>query len=913
MIKRAFTLTLSVFFLFCCQTLLAQDGSLDLAFGINGIRSIFNNNASATGSTNIELQPDKKILVSGYFVASVPNQGTHTFFYLTRLNPDGTTDLGFATSGIFTKDLGPFSSVTGEITGKRITLQQDGKIVATSSIYNYGRFFTDVLVMRFNSDGSPDNSFASGGFRQFDIGSYRDGGTCAIIQPDGKIIVGGGTNSGSVRHYFAARLHTTGITDSSFYDNGIIYITLTGSNEYVSFMQLQTDGKIVMGGSSVQNNYNLTLIRLNTNGYPDVSFNGSSSLLIPIGVEDDMAYDIDIQSDNKIVVAGFSMFSPNKFVSVARVNPNGTLDNTFDGDGKQTYNFGNSSNYAGAVNVQTDGKILIAGGTNQPGVPGNFAVMRLNTDGTIDNSFNGIGRRIYSVSSSESVLNAMMIQPDGKVLLAGKASANLIVARTTAVDPIQVNCDRVAALGGEHIITISGLGLAPNGSIHVFDKNWTTVYNQSFSYGTESTIINSLPAGTYNVKVSFFNNDWTPLCQKEISVIVTKTPVTPVISIESLYTATETNGLVYSLIVSLSEPTNKPVTISYRTVDGTAKAGSDYVSKSGTFSIATGRTGVFMDAILIDDNILEPDETFTFEIFDPINATLGNAVGTVLIKDNDQPAINCGTISTTHVTDGISISGLNAPVVTVQVLNESWATVFSNSFTKPDSIHIPLLSQGKHMVTTRFYTASWNLICEKIEFINVDEPVGCPPGAICITNICNNTSVNLDSAYSILNLPSGVKVSWHTASLATDNNRLTPAQAQNITQSGSYYAAINIAGSNCYSATITVVVTIKSCGIGGTAAKTSSIQLQNANENVQVMPNPFKNSFRMEIVNNKTEVVTLALLNSGGNVVQTFKQQLVAGKNQVQVHGLENLSAGVYFLRIVSSNGIEVRKVMKGE
>jgi len=289
-----------------------------------------------TVSVGMLIQPDKKILLTGY--AIVPNQtlGTRTFLVITRLSENGILDNTFGVNGYFTKDLGPYASVEAEIVGRRIALQPDGKIVATCAIYNQSRLFNDILVLRLNNNGTLDNSFANAGIKQFNIGDYGDGGTCALIQNDGKIVIGVGTFTGGVRHYAVVRMNSDGQLDSSFKLNGVSKFQVGPANEAPSCILQQPDGKILVGGSSWFLDYDMTVTRLKTNGDLDNTFTDAGSAHIPVGVSDDVLDDMALQVDNKILMAGYSSFSPNLYFTLARVDGNGTLDYTFDNDGKAT-------------------------------------------------------------------------------------------------------------------------------------------------------------------------------------------------------------------------------------------------------------------------------------------------------------------------------------------------------------------------------------------------------------------------------------------------------------------------------------------------------------------------------------------------------------------------------------------------
>ena len=890
--------------------------SLDPSFGVNGVATVQFNLYGTAGDMNLLVLPDKKILVTNY--SAVPNQtlGTRTYLIISRLNENGTLDNSFGQNGYFTKDLGPYNSVIAEIQGRRIALQPDGKIVATCAIYNQNRLFNDILVLRLNANGTPDNTFGTNGFEQFYIGDYGDGGTCILVQSDGKIVIGAGTYVGSVRHYAVIRMNSNGITDNTFATAGVLKFQVGYSyvNEWPTAILQQPDGKILIGGNAWFGNYDMAITRLKTNGDLDNTFGGGDGITtIPFGVNDENVYDIALQPDNKIILAGSASYPPNTFVALARVDASGSLDNTFDNDGKATYNFGNPNGQAAAVKLQSDGKILIAGNTYSQATDFDWGMMRFNSQGSLDSTFNGNGKKVYTITSDYDVANDLAIQSDGKVLMGGLSGGGgtISIIRTNALDPMQPNCGNVSFTGSEENISVSGLRTAPIAAVQVFNSSWTSVFSQAYSDGTDHIDINSLPGGQYYVKVTFYTSNWSSICVKEGFVTVTKPPTTPTVSITSAETVTEKNGTVTAVTVSLSEPTDKPVSIDFTTVDGTAKAGSDYVAKSGTFTIPAGTSGIFIFVDLIDDNVTEPSETFQINISNPVNAFLGTSSGTVTILDNDQPGPDCNGIKVTPNPGAIGIGGLSAPNVVVQIFNSNWATVFNNGYAHPDSVNVTI-APGSYVVKTTFYSAAWSWICEKAFSITV--PGGqppCPPGATCVSNICPNTIVNLDTVFSVANLLPGATVTWHTGTPATDNNKLTPTQAQNVSQSGTYYAAINISG--CYSSTKMFVVTINQCNSTLSMPVTFKMEDMQTESGVRVVPNPFKQEVRIEIQSKKQEGMTISVMNMNGQVLRTEKVQLKVGANQVWLRSLEGLPAGPYLIKMISGSGIKTQKLLRQE
>ena len=268
------------------------------------------------------IQSDGKILVGGTFTTF---NGV-TVNRIVRLNTDGTRDTSFATG------TGANSTV------QTIAIQPDGKIL----VGGYFTTFNGVTVnriVRLNSDGTRDTSFATGTGANSTVLTFA-------IQPDGKILVGGGFttfNGVTVRH--RVRLNTDGTRDTSF-------TTVISTSSTVRTIAIQSDGKILVGGDfHIFNGVTaVRIVRLNTDGTTDTSFvRTPGANIIPVRT-------IAIQSDGKILVGGdFTAFNGVTAVRIVRLNANGTVDTSFiTGSG--------ANSTVSTIAVQSDGKILVGGG-----------------------------------------------------------------------------------------------------------------------------------------------------------------------------------------------------------------------------------------------------------------------------------------------------------------------------------------------------------------------------------------------------------------------------------------------------------------------------------------------------------------------------------------------------------------------
>ncbi len=392
-------------------------GELDPTFGSGGKVTLEINSGYNDISRAIALQPDGKILVAGY-----ANNGTDNDFALVRFNSDGSLDTSFDGDGIVTTDL--YNNNKNEY-ATAIALQPDGKIVVAG--YANNGTATDFAVVRYNSDGSLDASFGSGGIVISSISTYDDIINAIVIQPDGKIVVAGYADISGDYDFAVVRFNSNGTLDTSFDGDGIVTLDF-GNYDTANAIALQPDGKIIVAGYAIIGGYtDFAVVRYNSDGSLDTSFDGDGIVTTNI-LDSDNANAIVLQPDGKIVVAGSTYISGISDFVVVRYNSDGSLDTSFgndsliggtDGDGKVTFRIGSHSEPFAMI-LQPDGKIVVAGNAD---ISGNydFAVLRFNTDGSLDTSFGENGIVTTDINSTIDVAYAMVLQPDGKIIVAGNA------------------------------------------------------------------------------------------------------------------------------------------------------------------------------------------------------------------------------------------------------------------------------------------------------------------------------------------------------------------------------------------------------------------------------------------------------------------------------------------------------------
>ena len=376
---------------------------------------------TASGMTqDAVVQPDNKIVLLGSCttlnLGSVP-------FCLIRLNADGTFDTTFGAGQgnlgyVFTKING-FNSVPNSTTG--VALQNDGKIVVTGSV---AFISSQIAILRYNADGSLDSSFGTGGIVVTPVNG-SDLANKLLIQPDGKVVVVGYSSSSSNYRQFVTRYLPNGTPDNSFGAGGVATFSFQGNLTSGLSVALQPDGKILTGGSTTNSisdpnpTPTFLITRLNSNGSLDASFDGDGfkSIPSPTNIYPERGIvALAVQGDGKILALGDTNF-------LYRFNPDGSFDTSFDNDGSRAALNGNADAYD--LVVTPSGKITVVGSpaisTDFPNIY--YRVARYLSDGSPDTSFSGDG--FLDIDIQETPVDgatAAALDQQGRLVIGGRSA-----------------------------------------------------------------------------------------------------------------------------------------------------------------------------------------------------------------------------------------------------------------------------------------------------------------------------------------------------------------------------------------------------------------------------------------------------------------------------------------------------------
>jgi len=377
--------------------------------------------AGASGADAVVRQGDGKIVAVGQADGN---------FLVARYNLDGSLDPSFSGDGrVQTNFTGSDGAADVALQGNKIVVV--GRSTDTTNGFGY------FALARYNPDGSLDTNFSGDGKQTTLWGGFGEGeATGVALQSDGKIVAVGITNihGSHTRDFALARYMLNGSLDPSFSGDGKQTTELGFLGEFgVEFawangVAIQADGKIVAVGEA-SDIPAFALARFNPNGSLDTSFSGDGLQTTDFG-DGAAGKKVAIQGDGKIVAVGVAFGDPTgSNFALARYNPNGTLDTAFSGDGLQTTDFlFGGFDEAHDVAIQANGRI-VAVGVAEGGATGiDFGLARYNTNGSLDTSFSGDGRKRTSFGGFDSA-NGVALQGDGRIVAVGAGNGEFALAR----------------------------------------------------------------------------------------------------------------------------------------------------------------------------------------------------------------------------------------------------------------------------------------------------------------------------------------------------------------------------------------------------------------------------------------------------------------------------------------------------
>jgi uncharacterized delta-60 repeat protein len=309
-------------------------------------------------------------------------------------------------------------------------VQADGKVVLLSFFEGAVNGPYQLVITRFNADGTPDTTFNGTSQSAIAYNSVFYGATNLLQLADGKFLFAVGTSEDASSDFKVIRLNANGSLDTTFGTSGSRIIQVSGAMDTPNRIALTSDNKIVVAGTSGGNDF--AVARLNFDGSIDTTFNTTGKLVVDVGTNSvELLRNMVLQGDDKIVMVGQSKTgvtgsgasaATSTDYAMVRVNVDGSLDTGFGSGGKLSLPVGAGIDVASSAVVLPDGRIVVAGNSrsgNLDNTDPDFSLVRLNADGTLDTSFGTGGKVVIHATPMGDRIYQVTMQTDGKLLIAG--------------------------------------------------------------------------------------------------------------------------------------------------------------------------------------------------------------------------------------------------------------------------------------------------------------------------------------------------------------------------------------------------------------------------------------------------------------------------------------------------------------
>jgi uncharacterized delta-60 repeat protein len=462
------------FFLGVCPAALAAPGDLDPSFGGDGMATA--DLSGANHGRGMAIDGAGRIVVVGNAA-------------LVRFNPDGSLDTSFGEDGAVQIRFGAAGSLA-----YATAIDPLGRIVAAGCLYSSSA--SDFAVARFNPDGSPDLTFDGDGVTTIDFGGGRYACSRAVaLDADGRIVMAGASTLSGAADFAVARLNPDGSPDASFDGDGRALTDLDKPVDEAGGLAIDAAGRIVAAGRTgiyAEGNFDFAVVRYRPDGSLDPDFGGDGIVTTDFAGSNDGAAAVAVDPLDRIVAAGTAgnLDGWNSDFAVARYGPDGSLDPTFDGDGRATADFGGSADGGKALAIDAAGRIVVAGDSRSVHhFHYDFGVARFLPDGSPDMAFGGDGKVTTSFDSDRgygghghSFASGVALDDAGRILVAGSAPEDdFAVARylseggdPTPSPPIDIrpgDPDNVISIGARGKVPVAVLATAQLRAPEEIDRN----------------------------------------------------------------------------------------------------------------------------------------------------------------------------------------------------------------------------------------------------------------------------------------------------------------------------------------------------------------------------------------------------------------------------------------------------------
>lgn len=274
--------------------------------------------------------------------------------------------------------------------------------------------------------GILDSSFAVNGAAVVPVGPVHDVANDFVVLPDGKILAAGSSSDASfIFHAALVRLNEDGTLDDSFGTNGTMTINVSEAGDFVYAMKLLPDGKVIIAGGTALTGYDYQFfaMKIDQDGVPDESFGESGVSIIPIDADEDYAHALDIQPDGKIVLAGATTVPGFTYINTAlvRLTADGSIDSTFGTNGIAIGSAAPSeSEETYGLVIMPDGS-MVTTGYAMNGTQTDIILYKFDSNGNPDLTFGGTGSAIFNLNPGDDAAWDIGVNPiDNRLLVAGR-------------------------------------------------------------------------------------------------------------------------------------------------------------------------------------------------------------------------------------------------------------------------------------------------------------------------------------------------------------------------------------------------------------------------------------------------------------------------------------------------------------
>jgi uncharacterized delta-60 repeat protein len=535
---------------------------------------------------------DSVILSDGKIMVLGSDKDVNGFskIVLTRYNADGTLDTSFGTNGHTNTSIS-----SGNDQFSSMALQDDGKLVITG----YSDFWGgQSVVARFNMDGSLDISFDNNGYVTVNFGNSSESFSDVQIQTNGKIVATGYAIIDGHEQITVARFDTDGLLDATFDTDGLVIIDIGGVDDRANALTIQSDGRLFLVGQTYSGtDDDIAVVRLNSNGSLDNSFDGDGIRTISINGGYENGYDVAMDANGQIVIAAVTSTGSGDSLVIRLNSSDGSYDTSFNGTGYVSVVMGSPNEGVNELAIQNDGKIIVVGdayyGDNDA------SIFRLNSDGALDVTFSGDGKIINDISSGGiDSIQAVNVKDNGEIIIVGNADGNQFIASYNSDGSVNANFSAVTTLDGTPTFTEGGGAVVLDANVQIFDVELSAVNDFE---GSTLTLVRN---GGVNGEDVFLQTGTITALNQGFSLEVDGVVIGAVITnsggtLEILFTnaGPATNALVNSFMQQIgysNSSDNPPASVQ---IDWTFNDGNTGVQGTGGAFEVTNSTIVTINAV----------------------------------------------------------------------------------------------------------------------------------------------------------------------------------------------------------------------------------------------------------------------------------------------------------------------------